>query len=152
MPYDLFLKAQIAGDLVDSKQKEKLIGGLGYFSLSPEQQDDRVDALTRGMLGLTVACAQCHDHKFDPIPTKDYYSLLGIFRNTRLDQHPLASAEVVAEHKRRKEEVEAQEKRLKDFLDEQASRLAEILASQAVDLFEAVRSGGFTRRRDGEPA
>ena len=49
---------------------------------SPEFQDDRVDATSRGFLGLTVACAQCHDHKFDPIPTKDYYSLLGIFKST----------------------------------------------------------------------
>jgi mono/diheme cytochrome c family protein len=141
MPYDLFLKAQIAGDVIDSRNKEKLIGGLGFFSLSPEQQDDRVDALTRGMLGLTVACAQCHDHKFDPIPTKDYYSLLGIFRNTKLDQHPLVGADVVAGHKLRKEQLESQEKRLKEFLDEQASRLGEILASQSVEYFEAIRSG-----------
>jgi mono/diheme cytochrome c family protein len=150
MPYDLFLKAQIAGDVIDPDKKENLIGGLGYFSLSPEQQDDRVDALTRGMLGITVACAQCHDHKFDPIPTKDYYSLLGIFRNTKLDQHPLASAEVVAEYKRRKEDVEAQDKRLKEFLDEQASRLGEILASHATDYFEAVRSDKRADSLDAE--
>jgi mono/diheme cytochrome c family protein len=141
MPYDLFLKAQIAGDLIDSRNEKKLVGGLGFFALSPEQQDDRVDALSRGMLALTVECAKCHDHKFDPIPTKDYYSLLGIFRNTKLDQYPLASAEVVAEYKRRKEDVKSQEKRLKEFLDEQAGRLGEILASQSVEYFKAVRSG-----------
>jgi mono/diheme cytochrome c family protein len=150
MPYDVFLKAQIAGDLVDPKNKDKLIGGLGYFSLSPEQQDDRVDALTRGMLGLTVACAQCHDHKFDPIPTKDYYSLLGIFRNTKLDQYPLAGADVVAEYKRRKEDLEAQEKRVKEFLDEQASRLAEILASRAAEYFEAIRADKAGESLDAE--
>jgi mono/diheme cytochrome c family protein len=150
MPYDTFLKAQIAGDVIDPENKEKLIGGLGFFSLSPEQQDDRVDALTRGMLGLTVACAQCHDHKFDPIPTKDYYSLLGIFRNTKLDEHPLATAEVVAEYKQRKEDLESQQKRLKDFLDEQGSRLGEILAAQAVEYFEAVRSGKTDDSLDAE--
>jgi mono/diheme cytochrome c family protein len=150
MPYDLLLKAQIAGDVIDSKNKEKLIGGLGFFSLSPEQQDDRVDAFSRGMLGITVACAQCHDHKFDPIPTKDYYSILGVFRNTRLDQYPLASAEVVAEHKRRRTELEAQDKRLKEFLDEQASRLGEILASRTVEFFEAARSGKHTDSLDVE--
>jgi hypothetical protein len=150
MPYDTFLKAQIAGDLVDPAEKDKLIGGLGFFSLSPEQQDDRVDALTRGMQAFTVACAQCHDHKFDPIPTKDYYSLLGIFRNTKLDQHPLVSEEVVAEYKRRKDELQSQEKRLKEFLDEQATRLGEILASQAVEYLAAVRSGNPADSLDAE--
>ena len=58
-------------------------------------QDERVDATTRGFLGLTVACAQCHNHKFDPIPQKDFYSLQGIFTNTQLDQIPLAPKEVV---------------------------------------------------------
>jgi hypothetical protein len=150
MPYDVFLKAQIAGDAIDVEHKDKLVAGLGFFSLSPEQQDDRVDALSRGMLGLTVACAQCHDHKFDPIPTKDYYSLLGVFRNTKLDEYPLASADVVAEYKRRKTELESQQKRLKEFLDEQASRLGEILASHAVEYIEAVRSGNVEDSLDVE--
>ena len=54
MPYDLFVKAQIAGDLIDPDNKRNLIAGTGLFSLSPEFQEDRVDALTRGFLGLTV--------------------------------------------------------------------------------------------------
>ena len=58
-------------------------------------QDDRVDATTRGFLGLTVACATCHDHKFDPIPTKDFYSLQGVFSNTKLHELPLAPKDVV---------------------------------------------------------
>ena len=44
--------------------------------------DDRIDVVTRGMLGLTVACARCHDHKYDPIPTKDYYGLYGVFTSS----------------------------------------------------------------------
>ena len=84
MPYDLFVKAQIAGDLVPAYDRSKLEPGLGFYALSPEFQDDRVDATTRGFLGLTVACAQCHDHKYDPIPTADYYSLLGIFNNSEI--------------------------------------------------------------------
>lgn len=54
-----------------------------------ETLDDRVDTVARGLLGLTVACARCHDHKFDPIPQADYYSLAGVFRNTRTDDRPL---------------------------------------------------------------
>src|SRR5262245_22523864 len=95
MPYDLFVKAQIAGDQVPGADRTKLQPGLGFFALSPEFQDDRVDAATRGFLGLTVACAQCHDHKYDPIPTADYYSLLGVFNNSAVTEHPLAPEDVV---------------------------------------------------------
>lgn len=48
-----------------------------------ETTDDRVDTVTRGLLGLTVSCARCHDHKFDPIPTVDYYALAGVFENAK---------------------------------------------------------------------
>ena len=139
MPFDKFLKAQIAGDLIDPANKSRYIAGLGFFSLSPEQQDDRVDALSRGLLGLTVACAQCHDHKFDPIPTKDYYSLLGIFRSTKLATYPLVPAEAVDEFNKRKEASEAGKKKLDDYLDQQSLQLAEILASQSAAYLTAIR-------------
>ena len=113
MPYDLFVKAQIAGDLIVGKtggdaEKERLVGGLGFYGLSSllQGQDDRVDATVRGFLALTVGCARCHDHKFDPIPTEDYYALLGIFNSTELDEYPLAKAPVVEEYERQEEKVE----------------------------------------------
>ena len=66
------------------------LAALGFLSLGrefpksyPETVDDRIDAVSRGFLGLTVACARCHDHKYDPIPTKDYYSLYSILSNIR---------------------------------------------------------------------
>ncbi len=139
MPYNAFLKAQIAGDVMETAHKERYVAGLGFFALSPEFQDDRVDALSRGMLGLTVACAQCHDHKFDPIPTRDYYSLLGVFRNTRAGEYPLASEEVVKTYKRRQEDVKEQEKRLTDYAGAQADQLAEILAGQTVRYLTAAK-------------
>ena len=51
--------------------------------------DERVDAVSRGVLAMTVACARCHDHKFDPIPTKDYYGLVGVFASTMRVERPL---------------------------------------------------------------
>ena len=127
MPYDKFVKAQIAGDLMPDADKYR--AGLGFYALSPEMQDDRVDATTRGFLALTVACAQCHDHKFDPIPTRDYYSLLGIFANTKLHETPLAATDVVAEYDTKLKEVNEKEKVLNLFAAEQASQLASILAT-----------------------
>ncbi|MDQ6664392.1 MAG: PSD1 and planctomycete cytochrome C domain-containing protein, partial [Acidobacteriota bacterium] len=128
MPYDRFVKAQIAGDLMPDAPKYQ--PGLGFYALSPEFQDDRVDATTRGFLALTVACAQCHDHKYDPIPTKDYYSLLGIFNNTKVDEIPLAPKPVVEAFQGRKQRIESKEKAIQEFIDAQSLQLSEILGAQ----------------------
>jgi len=128
MPYDVFVKAQIAGDKLPNPEKYR--AGLGFYALSPEMQDDRVDATTRGFLGLTVACAQCHDHKYDPIPTRDFYSLMGIFRNTTLHDVPLAPKEVVDAYKKQDELIQKKEKELKEFVDAQSAQLGLILAAQ----------------------
>jgi mono/diheme cytochrome c family protein len=140
MPYDQFVKAQIAGDWMEPK--ERYVAGLGFFAYSPEFQDDRVDALTRGMMGLTVACARCHDHKFDPIPTRDYYSLLGIFENTKKGKFPLVPAETVNEYEHLSEQAKQQAKVVRDFEDEQAGQLAEILATHTARYLKAARGLG----------
>ncbi len=89
-PYDRFVTDQLAGDLLDGPGRADRLAATGFFALGPiyygrataDEWDDRVDTLARGLLGLTVACARCHDHKFDPIPQKDYYSLAGVFAST----------------------------------------------------------------------
>ena len=128
MPYDVFVKAQIAGDQLPDREKYE--AGLGFYALSPEMQDDRVDATARGFLGLTVACAQCHDHKYDPIPTQDFYSLMGIFRNTNLHEVPLAPKETVDTFKARKALIEEKEKELKEYVNSQSAQLGLILAGE----------------------
>ena len=97
-PYDEFIREQIAGDLLpakdDAERDEHLIA-TGFLALGPKglneknrEQfrmdliDEQIDATSRAVLGLTVACARCHDHKYDPIPQRDYYALAGIFRST----------------------------------------------------------------------
>ncbi len=97
-PYDQFLKEQLAGDLLPAKNEtdkaQKLIA-TGYLAIGPKSHntrdfrqfqldvaDEQIDAVTQGMLGMTVACARCHDHKFDPVPQADYYALAGIFMST----------------------------------------------------------------------
>ena len=136
MPYNQFVMAQIAGDKMANPEKYQ--AGLGFYALSPEFQDDRVDATSRGFLALTVACATCHDHKYDPIPAKDYYSMLGVFNNTHLDETPIAPKDVVAAWKAQKKKVDAKDKELKEFVDSESHQLAEILATQTVDYMLAV--------------
>ncbi len=140
MPYNLFVKAQIAGDLLP--QHELYEAGLGFYSLSPEFQDERVDATTRGFMALTVACATCHNHKYDPIPTEDFYSLMGIFNNTELHETPLAPKEEVERYEAQKKLLDAQETEIKDFINRQANELAEILAQNtAAYMLAASKSG-----------
>ncbi len=98
-PYDQFIREQIAGDLLPAKdpaeRNEHLIA-TGFLTLGPkslneknrvqfqmDMVDEQIDVTSRAVLGLTAACARCHDHKFDPIPTTDYYALAGIFRSSR---------------------------------------------------------------------
>ena len=87
LPYEKFIKLQIAADLLTDKPDHPDLAALGFLTVGPrggamETIDDRVDVVTRGFLSSTVSCARCHDHKFDPITTKDYYSLYSIFENT----------------------------------------------------------------------
>jgi cytochrome c553 len=98
LPYDRFVLEQIAGDLLDGPDRADRLAATGFFALGPvyygrataDELDDRVDTLARGFLGLTVACARCHDHKFDPIPTRDYYSLAGVFASTDYQEYVLS--------------------------------------------------------------
>ena len=100
MPYDRFVRAQIAADLTNEPDSKENLPALGFFATGPvyygdskmfDQYDDRIDTLSRGFLGLTVACARCHDHKFDPITQKDYYGLAGIFASTAYIEVPYAA-------------------------------------------------------------
>jgi hypothetical protein len=89
LPYDQFILQQLAADRLVGDDKQPL-AAMGFLTLGRrflnnqnDIIDDRIDVVSRGLMGLTVACARCHDHKFDPIPTKDYYSLHGIFASSQ---------------------------------------------------------------------
>ncbi len=106
VPYDRFVKLQLAADLMPGAERGDL-RALGYLGTAPvyhkdqrlsvdviggflaDDWDERVDAVSRGLLAMTVACARCHDHKFDPILTKDYYGLAGVFASTMRVERPL---------------------------------------------------------------
>ena len=97
-PYDEFVREQIAGDLLpakDDRERAEHQIATGYLAIgakslneqNPRQfaldvADEQIDAISQGMLGMTIACARCHDHKFDPIPQRDYYAMAGIFLST----------------------------------------------------------------------
>ncbi|HEV3138190.1 MAG TPA: DUF1549 and DUF1553 domain-containing protein, partial [Pirellulales bacterium] len=89
LPYDRFVVEQLAADQLDLAVDRRPLAALGFLTLGRQFTgnkhdviDDRIDVVTRGLLGLTVTCARCHDHKYDPIPTADYYSLYGVFASS----------------------------------------------------------------------
>ncbi len=144
LPYTLFIKAQLAADLLEGDYGFDLRPALGFLGLGPwhygispppqaraDERHDRIDAVTRGFLGLTVACARCHDHKFDPITTRDYYALAGVFASTSYREFPLAPPDVVAQYEAAQQQIKDAEKRLNDWLSQQKAQLGEMLAAQS---------------------
>lgn len=122
-PFDEFVRQQIAGDLLTRGEF-----GTGFLAVGPkygsdggdpqsiadaraETLEDRMDTTFRGFMALTIACARCHDHKFDPIPTADYYSIAGVFNNTTpMAELPQAPESVVKLWRDKKASIEAQDR------------------------------------------
>jgi hypothetical protein len=133
LPYDRFLIAQLAGDLIGDSSA---IGGLGLTGLGPwyygisqppqaraDERHDRVDMVSRGMLGVTLACARCHDHKYDPLSQKDYYALSGVFASSAYKEYPLVTEAEAAKWKADKKALDEAEKKFNKFVDDAANRL-----------------------------
>jgi hypothetical protein len=102
-PFDRFVHEQLAADQLDPPVEPSRLAAMGYLTLGRmfdnnvhDIIDDQIDTVTRGMLGLTVTCARCHDHKYDPIPQADYYSLYGVFAASESPLLPPAIADAAA--------------------------------------------------------
>jgi len=148
LPYDEFVAQQIAGDLLlkgnAEAQKIEQAPGLGFFALGPvyyadagcapkalaDEWDDRVDTLTRGLLGLTLACARCHDHKFDPITVQDYYALAGVFASSKYEEIPLVAADVVKRYDEGVAKSKAQDEQLNAAQTDAMRQVAEMQIDQ----------------------
>ncbi len=168
MPYNKFVMEQIAGDLMPAPDgKEVNVEGIiatGFLSIGPrliaEQDkpkmlydfiDEQIDTTTRGILGLTVACARCHDHKFDPIATADYYSLAAIFANTKsfsrigtggvsdIYYAPLAPADVVLKWNEQQAKLANQRRRIALIQDEEAEKRMAPLRPRVAEYMVATR-------------
>ena len=88
-PFNQFVKEQLAGDQIADSSDKSTLAALGFITVGRcfqnnvhDVTDDRIDVVTRGLMGLSVSCARCHDHKFEPVSTKDYYSLYGVFNSS----------------------------------------------------------------------
>jgi hypothetical protein len=161
LPYDQFITHQIAGDCLPAREPGGVnadgIVATTMLSLGPwggidrkkrlaDIVDDQIDTIGRGFLGMTLACARCHDHKFDPITTKDYYALAGIFYSTRVISDtvylshgthrlriPLVPQAEVDRHHRYQALVAEQQRKLDAAIDEAYASFARSLFPQTAE-------------------
>jgi cytochrome c553 len=146
LPYNQFLLLQIAADQVvkDDRQNLAAMGfltlGRRFLGVTHDIIDDRIDVLTRGTMGLTVACARCHDHKYDPIPTADYYSLYGVFQNCIEQQLPIAEPTNRDEaYQAFETELTKRQKKLADLLLKKRTEAADRVRARISDYLTAQR-------------
>ena len=125
LPYDRFLIEQIAADRLKPSNGRKPLTALGFLALGGRFMnnvhdviDDRIDVVCRGLMSLTVTCARCHDHKFDPIPAQDYYSLYGVLASAREPDIPPEAGEPVRTpvYLQFVKELESRQRKLSDFV------------------------------------
>jgi uncharacterized protein DUF1549/uncharacterized protein DUF1553 len=165
LPYDRFIVEQIAGDLLPAEKPGDVnVRGrvaTGFLALGPkwlsEQDkpkvlydiiDEQIDVTSRGMMGLTVSCARCHDHKFDPIPTEDYYSLASIFASTKqlsklegitskMYLAPLVPKEIADGYEEYQKKIAAKNEAIDEIIDEESGRYAARLRPRLADYMVA---------------
>ncbi|WP_337173259.1 PSD1 and planctomycete cytochrome C domain-containing protein [Paludisphaera sp.] len=144
-PFDRMIREQLAADVVAPKDEPWRLAAMGFLTLGRafdnnvhDQIDDKIDVVTRGLLGLTVACARCHDHKYDPIPTADYYSLYGVFAGAEAPLELPAMDDPARTPERKAFEDAAAEKRaaIRAFEAEQYALLSEEARRRAGDYLE----------------
>ena len=142
LPYDRFIIEQVAADKLELGDDKQPLAAMGFLTLgrrflnNPHDIiDDRIDVVTRGMMGLTVSCARCHDHKYDPIPMADYYSLYGVFASSHEpgDKPFISDAIDPIQRAAFDEERKRREDKLSNYKREQYARVREQVKEQTGD-------------------
>ena len=141
-PYNDFIREQIAADQLPAGPNRENLAALGYMTLGGRYMnnphdiiDDRIDVVTRPLLGLSVACARCHDHKFDPISSRDYYALYAVFANSVEPPLPPALHPVPKQKASQAAEAKIQDDylKLKAFVDSKYDQLVETARRRSGD-------------------
>ena len=131
-----FVVLQLAADLLPEAERGENLAALGFHALR-DRDDDRVDVTGRTFLGLTIGCAQCHDHKFDPIPQTDFYAMQGVFSSTDDHRYPLAPAEEVEAYDAANKRVKEQKLGIDLFLEKERDQLIDVLMQRTADFLVA---------------
>lgn len=136
LPYDQFILQQLAADLLPLGEDKRPLAALGFLTVGRRFlgdriliNDDRIDVTTRGFMALSVNCARCHDHKFDPISTKDYYALYGVFNSSNEPNPPLAISpkEITGPYEAHNSKIREAEKQREELVQAQVTRLRKLV-------------------------
>lgn len=143
VPYDKFVKMQLAGDLMSKNPTPEDLKGTGFLGGAPwiwdqaepvqgraDERNERIDAVSRGFLGLTVACARCHDHKYDPILSKDYYSLGSVFASSTYKEYNFVPAEQVEFWREKYQKANDTDDAVEEYTKTETEQLSKALAAQ----------------------
>ena len=149
LPFDRFVIEQLAADQLELGDDKRPLTAMGFLTLGGrfmnnlhDVLDDRIDVVSRGLLGLTAACARCHDHKFDPIPQADYYSLYGVFRSSIEPTLPpeFLPPPKTEEYAKFSTEMNARQKKLIDFVAGKHSALVTSARTRAAEYLLAAQA------------
>lgn len=180
MPYDQFVREQIAGDLLpadDWQTRRRQLTATAFLLLGPTNYelqdkeilemdivDEQLDTIGKALMGMTIGCARCHDHKFDPIPMQDYYAMAGIFKSTRSVVHANVSAwntvklpadaateAAIAQSEAELKAKEQQLKRLKKKVTNDDAIAPDLLPGIVVDDEAATKSGNWKKSVSVKP-
>ncbi len=184
LPFDTFIHEQLAGDLLggDDARATQRLTATGFLVIGAKMLaeddplkmqmdiiDEQVDTLSKAFMGMTLGCARCHDHKFDPISIKDYYSLAGIFKSTttmenfsvvaRWQERPLATADELQQRDVAQNKVNAQQAEIKRIsqvatdvlLQDARDRVDEYVMAAAEQLWLNLKAKSFGARLDAKP-
>ena len=143
LPYDQFVKRQLAGDLMSAHPTAEDLKGTGFLGGAPwiwdqaepiqgraDERNERIDAVTRGFLGLTVACARCHDHKYDPILAKDYYALGGVFASSNYKEYAFMPEAEIEYWRQQFKDANEKDKAAQQYSQDETQMLAKAYAAQ----------------------
>ncbi len=166
LPYDKFVRLQLAGDLVEKTPTPDDLKGTGFLGGAPwiwdqaepiqgraDERNERIDAVTRGFLGLTVACARCHDHKYDPILAKDYYALGGIFASATYKEYNFVPESEVDFWRTKFKKANDKDEAASDYMKDASLQLAKAYAAQTSNYMVAAwRVAGKPKMKLAEAA
>jgi hypothetical protein len=155
-PYDRFLVEQVAADLLPEGEEPGRLAALGFLTVgrrflnnNDDIIDDRIDVVTRGLMGLTVQCARCHDHKFDPVPSEDYYSLYGVFASSvePPDLPLIGESEAGAAADDYLKQRQARQKEADKYAEDRMAEIAADLKARLADYLAAATAIGYQADR-----
>ncbi|MBS0210874.1 MAG: PSD1 domain-containing protein [Planctomycetes bacterium] len=157
LPYDRFVQEQLAADLLPDPREPQALAALGFLTVgrrfsnnTADIIDDRIDVVSRGLLGMTVGCARCHDHKYDPIPTDDYYSMYGVFASCvePKDLPQIGESEDGPAYQKFQTELATREKDARDYLEKARVGLEQEVRARVGDYLAQVLIERLKSRKD----